>query len=106
MFEIYPESHYDIFDPHDARQVAIFFDMADANAYLEWRNGQDFSPTPPEADWLSEGEEFSDFVGTGLAVGEDGGVAIIHAGGQKHFVEEISGVEAQNLAAMIDAVLA
>lgn len=39
-FEIYEESYFEIFDPADARIVALFTDESDAREYLHWRNGR------------------------------------------------------------------
>jgi hypothetical protein len=57
MLEIYPEKHFEIFDPQNGRQVALFFEEADANAYLDRRNSASddvtrITVTGPQADRL------------------------------------------------------
>lgn len=109
MLELYTETHYEIFDPHDARQVAVFFAAADAQAYLEWRNGQGADQgSETEAEWLGNKDQDPGLVGTGLMVGENGELAIVHADGcmDKWEAFRTSDTEARNLAALIDAVLA
>lgn len=38
--EIYEETSYEIYDPQNARVVAVFTDETEARAYLYWRNYQ------------------------------------------------------------------
>lgn len=38
MIELYDEQHYEVFDPEEARVVALFFNKDDAVEYVNWRN--------------------------------------------------------------------
>lgn len=100
MLDLYKEKHYEIFDPHDARQVALFFDKADAKAYLEWRNKKVAEPQEAEPEDLISG--------VGLVVSELGelGLVIPTDDAGEHLIVQMSDVEGRNLAAQIDAVLA
>lgn len=47
-FEIYDEKHFEVYDPQEARQVALFFREEDARAYVVWVNG----PATKQGNWL------------------------------------------------------
>ena len=38
QFEVYQDQTWEILDPNMAARIAIFFDQAEAEAYLAWRN--------------------------------------------------------------------
>lgn len=102
MLEIYSENHWEIFDPQNGKQVAMFFDGDDAQAYLDWRNretvlAEETSESVPDVD--------TD-VGIGLLIDRDGALSISYDNGPEIMSVRVSDTEAQNLAAMIDAVLA
>jgi len=37
-FEMYPQGTVEIYDPNEARNIAVFYDEDEAREYLEWRN--------------------------------------------------------------------
>ena len=37
-FELHPQDSWEIYDPNEARIVAVFYDLDEARKYLEWRN--------------------------------------------------------------------
>ena len=71
-FEIYEDQAWSILDPNMASHVAIFFDRAEAEAYLAWRNKKQAKQEAKKARKATAGQHRADGFGRrGIDLGRD-----------------------------------